>query len=153
MFTIESVSLIILISAFTTAFGFFINHYLKNLLDTRSQSKAELELKKRESFKKLLDEHSELFLDFIHKKSDEEWTKSFSEMRKNILLWGSDEVLFEYAQFVKKQYRHNDVKDYELHFAKAIIAFRKELGYKNKKDKITTEQIVYIFRSSVKGNL
>lgn len=153
MFNMESVLFIILISAFTTTFGFFINHYLKNLLDKKSLSKSELEQNKRESFKKLLDEHSEIFLGLFHNKPLDEWIKDYSEMRKNILLWGSDEVIYEYAQFIKKGFPQDDMKEHEMHFAKAIIAFRKEIGYKNKRNKVTPEQIVFIYRSGRKGNL
>lgn len=146
----------ILISFFTTlataAVGFFF-YYLRTRMKEKSQSKAELEVKKREAFKKLLDEHSEIFFDLFDKKPLEEWIKDFSEMNKNILLWGSDEVIYEYAQYIEQRHKQDDIKGHELHFAKAILAFRKEIGYKNKGNKIIPEQIVYIFRSGKKGNL
>jgi len=136
----------------TASIGFFF-YYLRVRMKEKSQSKVELELKKREAFKKLLDEHSEIFLDFFHKKELDEWLKDYSEMRKNILLWGSDEVIYEYAQFVEKRHKQDEIKEHELHFAKAILAFRREIGYKNKRSKITPEQIVHIYRSGKKGNL
>ncbi|HCY76505.1 MAG TPA: hypothetical protein DHV28_11340 [Ignavibacteriales bacterium] len=117
----------------------------------KSQSKAELEQNKRASLKRMLDSHSEILFNKHHY---ENWHYNFSEMSRNILLWGSDEILEEYGKYVMG--RHPDyekIKEHELHFAKAILAFRKEIGYKNKKDKVTPEQIVIIFRSGYKGNI
>jgi hypothetical protein len=147
----------ILISFITTlgtaSVGFFF-YYLRVRLKEKSHSKAELEDNKRKSFRKLLDEHSKLLLEKHHKIPIDEWIKEFSDMSKSILLWGSDEVLSEYGKYVEK---YSDdiqkIEERELHFAKAILAFRNELGYKNKREIITPKQVVLIFRSGYKGNI
>lgn len=143
---------IIIISSLTTATGFFFKDYLHNLLKEKSQSKSELEQNKRESLKKLLDLHAELL---IHKFENPNWLDSFSEMSRNIILWGSDNIISEYGEYVKKHSskEFKEILEQEIHFAKAILAFRKELGYKNKKNKVTPEHIILIFRSGQKYNI
>lgn len=135
-----------LISTLTTTVAFFF-YILRLRVKEQSQTKAELELNKRKAFKKLLDEHSDIVSGAFHNKPLEEWTKNFADMSKDILTWGSDDVLSEYGKYAEKYYaEESDIIERELHFANAILAFRKELGYKNKKKIITPKQIVYIFR-------
>ena len=57
--------------------------------------------------------------------------------------------------FHEKQFPESikNLKEYEIHFGMAILAFRKDLGYKNKGDKIRPEQIVTIFKAGWKQEL
>lgn len=153
MTVFETILISFLTTLGTASVGFFF-YYLRVRMKEKSQSKAELEKNKRESFQKLLDEHAKILLDKITDIPLDEWIKEFSDMSKSILLWGSDNVLSEYGKYVENY--SNDIpkiEDRELHFAKAILAFRKELGYKNKKNIITPKQVVLIFRSGYKGTI
>jgi len=136
-----------LISTLTTTVAFFF-YILRLRVKEQSQTKAELELNKRQAFKKMLDEHSDIVSGAFHDKPLDEWSKDFGNMSKDILTWASYEVLSEYGKYAEKYYSvgSGNIIERELHFANAILAFRKELGYKNKKEKITPQQIVYIFR-------
>lgn len=135
-----------LISTLTTTVAFFF-YILRLRVKEQSQTKAELELNKRQAFQKLLNEHSDLVLDIFDDKPIKDFQKGFSEMSKSILSWGSDEVLSEYGKYAELYYsKDSKIEERELHFAKAILAFRKELGYKNEKSVITPEQVVYIFK-------
>jgi hypothetical protein len=113
-----------------------------------SSGKLELENKKREAFKNLLVLHSDLILGkHIDSKVMIPWLEKFSEMTINILLWGSDKVIGEYGKYVKLRSVHETkISDREVHFANAVLAFRKEIGYKNRNNKITPEHIILIFR-------
>lgn len=114
----------------------------------KAQNEVDLEQKKRDSFKNLLTLHSDLILGkYDPEKSINKWLERFSEMTINILLWGSDEVISEYGKYVEHRTTHNkEYSEREYHFANAVLAFRKELNYKNNKDVITPEQIILIFR-------
>ncbi|OGU63351.1 MAG: hypothetical protein A2279_05545 [Stygiobacter sp. RIFOXYA12_FULL_38_9] len=143
----------ILISSLTSAFA-LVYYAFRQLLKEKSKTKAELEQNKRDAFKKMLDEHSELVMNIFHDKPLKDWQKDFSEMSKSILSWGSDDVLSEYGKYAELYYTDGaPIKERELHFASAILAFRKELGYKNKKGIITPEQIIYIFRCGHNKNI
>lgn len=93
----------------------------------------------------MLDAHSDLILGKQFDQKD--WIDKFSDMSKYVLLWASDEILTEYGTFLQKRYEKYKIKEHEIHFAKMILAFRKEIGYKNKKNKLSPEQIILIFRS------
>ncbi len=137
----------ILISVSTTlvtALCLILVYWFKGFLIEKSLNKEGLKKNKRDSFKNLLDQHSKILLG---KQYDENWEQDFSDMCISILLWGSDKVLKEYATYVQNHDKNKvSVHDHEIYFAKTILAFRKELGYKNKRDKISPEQIVLIFR-------
>lgn len=136
-----------LISSATTAVGFMF-YLLRLKYKEHTESKAALELNKRQAFRKMLDEHSDIVSGAYHDKPFDEWSKDFGNMSKDILTWASDEVLSQYGKYAEKYYSSSseNIIERELHFANAILAFRKELGYKNKKKVITPQQIVYIFR-------
>ncbi|MCH8325736.1 MAG: hypothetical protein IIB83_04115 [Bacteroidetes bacterium] len=153
MTVLETIIVSVLSTLGTAAVGFFF-YYLRVLMKEKSLSKAELKENKRTSFQKLLDEHAKLLLDLNNDKPIKVWLKEFSDMSKSILLWSSDEVLEEYGKYVELySSKHSKIEERELYFAKAILAFRQELGYKNKKDKITPQQVVLIFRSGYKSNI
>lgn len=122
--------------------------WFKLQLKLLSQNLVDLEQKKRDSFRNLLVLHSDLILGkHIPNKPIVEWLDKFSDMTINLLLWGSDEVIFEYGKYVELRTIHEKkFREREYHFANAVLAFRKELGYKNNKNKITPEQIIMIFR-------
>ena len=121
-------------------------------LKLKAQNEIDLEQKKRDSFKNLLMLHSDLILSkHIPNYPVNEWLEKFSGMTNNILLWGSDEVISEYGKYSKlRNDSQNKYTEREYHFANAILAFRKELGYKNTGEIITPEQIITIFKIGYK---
>ncbi|MFC1614402.1 hypothetical protein ACFL5K_03820 [Gemmatimonadota bacterium] len=119
---------------------------VKNKIFRKEKKETEKEKMKREAFEKLLEIHSKK-VQREHYESD--WLEKFAKMCNLIIVWSSDSVLLEYALFMqkypsKKQIR---IEEYEKYFGQAVLEFRKELGYKNKDNKITPEQIVLIFKT------
>lgn len=126
----------------------FIAIWFKLELRLISLNKIDLEQKKRDSFKNLLEVHQDLILGkHLGNKSSTEWVEKYSEMAINLLLWGSDAIIYEYGNYANIR-MHEKVKftEREYHFANAVLAFRKELGYKNKRHRISADQIILIFR-------
>jgi len=100
--------------------------------------------KQRNTFSKFLDLWSERVTGDAFKSKD--WIKRFAEASKDVLLWCPDSVLEQIALFVET-FLSGKTKESEIHFAKAILAFRKTIGYKNSDGNITAEQIVKIFNA------
>ena len=142
----DTVIISVLTTLSTGVIGLLI-YVIRNWFINKTKDKIEKSQNKRESLQKLLEMHSEIIQD---KQFDENWMERFFDMSKNILLWSSDNILAEYALYFQTKFPDFKIDEYEIHFAKAILAFRKEIGYKNKQDKITPEQIVLIFRSGFK---
>ena len=134
------------VTAVITVFVGWITIWIKNRLSRAEKKVTELNQKKREVFQQMIDLHSEkMFGENINSN----WLEKFAAMRREIVVWASDEVLLEYALFHQKLFPKSleNVQEYEIHFGKAIIEFRKQLGYKNKKLKIKPEQIIAIFKA------
>lgn len=156
MENIEIVKILEIISAFILALSkiFYpflfitLGYWIRGKIITKSQEKAELKTQKRESLKKLLDAHSDLLLG--KQFEGEDLIQKFSDMGKDFLLWASDAMLAEYGIYLKKRFKDHEIEEFELNFAKIILEYRKEIGYKNKHNKITPEQIVLLFRSGYK---
>ena len=127
---------IILINLVFTVIAFLFI-WSKVQLKLSTQNKVDREIKKRESFKDLLNHHSDLILGKHMTMPLKEWMGNFADMSKNILLWGSDKVILEYGEYVMLRHKERrEILEREIHFAKAILAFRKEIGYKNRFNKI-----------------
>jgi hypothetical protein len=126
----------------------FIYLLFKLKMEIRVSDRYKLEIDKRESFRNILRSHSNLLYRDIADDSDAgQWLRDFSESVINMILWCSDEVLFEYAKYAKERlYSGGEIIDREIHFANSIILFRKELGYKNNGDLIQPNDIIIIFR-------
>lgn len=126
----------------------FILIWYRIEIKIRVSDRYKIELDKRESFRNILRSHSNLlYRDIADDSESGEWLKEFSESVINMLLWCSDDVLYEYALYAKDRLSSGDeIIDRELHFANSIILFRKELKYKNKNNMIKPEDIVTIFR-------
>ena len=125
---------------------------VKNKILRQEKKETEKQKMKRVAFEKLLDIHSEKIQG---KQYEPDWLDEFAKMCNLTIVWASDNVLSEYSLFRQKQFpeKLDKVKDYEIHFGKTVLEFRKELGYKNKNNKITPEQIVLIFKSGWKTNV
>ncbi|GEM_PF-1607773 len=148
-FTTPILEIIIINLAFTIIALLYL--WSRIQLKLSAQNKIDLEIKKRESFKDLLNQHSNLILGKHNKMPLEEWKNNFAEMSRNILLWGSDKVIVEYGEYVTARFKNFKEKEIniterEIHFAKAVLAFRKGIGYKNRFKKVKPEHIIYIFR-------
>lgn len=124
----------------------WISIWVKNRLSRAKKRETELDQKKREVFQNMIDLHSEKIFGEYH---NTDWLERFAIMRKEIVVWASDEVLLEYALFHQKLFTESlkNLEEYEIHFAKAILEFRKQIGYKNKNSKIKAEQITAIFKA------
>lgn len=100
--------------------------------------------RQRDTFSKFLDCWSERVTGDAIKSED--WIQRFASASKNVLLWCPDPALEQIALFVET-FNPDKPKDSETHLAKAILAFRKTIGYKNEGGKITPEQIVKIYKA------
>jgi hypothetical protein len=122
-----------------------------------SDKKKVFEKEKKEIFKILLDEHFKLLIGANLKMDDTEWHKNFSEVSKGIILWGSNNMINHYGNYCERYL--DDVKcktecsDREVHFAKAVLAFRKSIGKRNWFYRIKPKHIIYIFRFTYKGTI
>jgi|SRR5690554_1857017 len=116
-----------------------------------AQNKIELELKKRDAFKNLLSLHSDILLGRpLSEQNATKWDLKYSEMSVNILLWGSDKVVYEYSKYILAKSTNNEkFEEREINFANAVLAFRKEIGYKNRFRRIKPEYVVKIFKASL----
>jgi hypothetical protein len=131
----------------------FLLIWLKVQLKISTQNKIELEIKKRDAFKNLLDLHSDILLGRpLSEENANNWDIKYSEMSINILLWGSDKVVYEYSKYILAKNSNNEkFEEREVNFANAILAFRKEIGYKNRFRKIKPEYIIKIFKANLFG--
>lgn len=126
----------------------------------RLKDKIGIEKNKRDAFKLLLDRHADIIVGKHIEPEKDNWITLYSEMSKDILLWGSDKVIAEYGKYVvlknkikKERAQKKDVpinydqEELENHFANAVLAFRKEVGYRNLFKKVKPEYILLIFKS------
>ncbi|HPG41430.1 MAG TPA: hypothetical protein PLP19_19245 [bacterium] len=135
-----------IITAILTVILGWITIFIKDRILQKTKNESKKIKMQREAFEKLLDLHSERIQG---KHLKDEWIDEFAKMSHLIIVWGSDKVLYEYIKFRQNQFsdKENIIKDYELYFGKAVLEFRKELGYKNKKNYLQPEHIVLIFKS------
>jgi hypothetical protein len=68
-------------------------------------------------------------------------------------VWAPDEVLAEYAQHLETKHPEDlrSIADHERHFGAAILAFRRELGFKDSKHQLTPERVALIFKAGWQG--
>ena len=68
-------------------------------------------------------------------------------MCNEIVIWAPDNVLYEYGMYFIKRNpeKEKNLKDFEIHFGKSILAYRREFKHKNKN--IRPEMITAIFKS------
>jgi hypothetical protein len=123
-----------------------ITFWLRKRITVSIENKFGIVQKEREVFSRLLDLHSELLVD----ESFDPWLKRFYPTIKEALLWCPDNVVREYTLYARELLggRFNNGKEvstHHLHFAKAILAFRKRLGYKNWFHRIKAEDIAITF--------
>lgn len=113
----------------------------------RAESKAlERDENKRQSLDKMLRFNSEFLSD---EKSMTESIADLEEMCRPLVAWAPDEVLYEYANFLEGKLPGiiNSITEYEVHFGKAILAFRKEIGFKDRRSKIDPRHLAAIFKA------
>jgi hypothetical protein len=118
-------------------------------------AKEELRSKEKEVFEQMLANHSRQFAHFnVNQTRTEHEFEENLVVTRNLLAWSSDEVLAEYAMYLERLSQSlpsqvQELKDWEVHFGKSILAFRKQLGYKNKR--ITPEQVATVFKAGWRG--
>ena len=128
----------------------FIFLWFKLKVEIKISDKYKIELKKREAFKSVLSAHSHL----LYRDMKDEWFDEFSDSVINLLLWCSDDVLYEYALYAREREKDSlEIIEREIHFANSIICFRKELKYENKNKRILPEDIINIFRIGFKDHV
>src|SRR3989339_832603 len=118
--------------------------WLKRRIISSEENKAILIDKQRIALSQLL----ELLSERIARKQfdNEDWVELFAKASKEVLLWCPDNVLYHYAMYIQ-EFKPDGSEEQEVHFAKAILEFRKAIGYRNWFGRITTEHIAKIFRA------
>jgi len=124
-----------------TLLAIFKFYFEKKIINSIA-SKIQLIEKQRETFSKFLDLWSERITGEFH--YSEDWSKRFAIASKDILLWCPDEILHPIALYIQKLKQEGNEEE-QIHFAEAILNFRKVIGYKNSGGKITQDQIIKIF--------
>ncbi|MEK0337575.1 MAG: hypothetical protein QQN41_09100 [Nitrosopumilus sp.] len=137
--TVISYFWLVLISAFSV--------WIRNRIKRAEKNMSEIHYMKRKALQQMIDLHSKLA---SGKSYDNNWIDEFGEMRKEIVVWAPDNVLIEYTKYNEKRDPDcmKNIKDYEVYFSKAIIAYRKEFGCKNKGNRLKPEHISAIFKST-----
>lgn len=148
----NSIVLPALVSLFTTltvaVFGAVI-WWFKKHWESKQEEKREIVSKEKEAFSKMLEHHSNMFASFNSNSGlnvNVKLEDTFPVVRE-LLVWSSDDVLREYSLYLRTVFKdeNNKLSDREMHFGKAILAFRKQLGYKNKD--ITPEYVAIVFKA------
>lgn len=124
--------------------------WMKKKIIQSIASETQLIEKQRTAFSHLLDLWSERVIGEAIKSDD--WIERFAKASKDVLLWCPDDVLYYYALYIQ-EFKPNGSSEQEKHFAKAILGFRKALGYKNRGGNITPEHIVKIFSAGNPTNI
>jgi len=129
--------------------------WFKSYLTRREERSSELHKRTQEAFQQLLEWHSDLFLSHhVTHDTKPQMTEDMIRMGKKISMWGSDDVVYHYAQALALLTDKVPPKlsNYERELAEAILAFRKhELNFANRR--LTPEHIMTIFRGGRDINL
>jgi hypothetical protein len=139
MFEIPTLNEIIrLLVTIITSSG-IVTVYFKRRINVAIDERIHRTNNQRESFSK--------FLDIWYSRRDDhsdDWSNNLGKASKEMMLWCPNEVIYhvgKYVEFFGKP-------EAEYHFGKAVLCFRKTLGYKNRwwqLNKITAKQIVDIY--------
>jgi hypothetical protein len=110
---------------------------------------SERDIKKREAFEKMLQWYSEKRLTNV---PTEDELRKLLEMSREMAVWAPDEVLLHYSEFLEERFPKmmESIKPHEIYLGKAILAFRRERGFPNKKNKLKPSQVAAIFRAGWK---
>ena len=104
----------------------------------------ELIVKQRGTFSKFLDLLSQRITGDAM--SNEKWIGDFANVSKEALLWCPDSVLL-YIGLYMYHFKPSGGETQDINFAKAILQFRKTIGYKNRLRRIKPEHIIAIFKA------
>lgn len=140
---------IIIIASITSLITNSLWLYIRNRITENRTERVNLQEKKRESIRKMLDLHSKIIIPCGLEK--DELILSYLEVTKSMLMWTSDEVLFSYIKWFIKTYPNaiEKLNENEKLFGNVIIEMRKEIGYKNKGDKLLPNEIVAVFKAAI----
>lgn len=134
------------------ALAAMINFAFRSFFDARIANRKVVEDSQRAAFSAMLNvaarrqagEHTQ-------EGKINQWHKDLAVANSDILFWCPDDVLVEYIKYSEHYRGKSEFQEHEKHFAKAVLAFRKKLGYSN--DTITEEQIVWVMKSGNPGKL
>jgi len=139
----------------TLALG-WLGFWVRNKLRRAHQMESERDLEARKALEKLLDVWSErLSLISSQNKPLSLSVHDLEEMSRKLVVWAPDEVLIQYESFLEKRSPDiiKSIDDHEIPFGMAILAFRKHLGFRNKRDKLTPKRILAVFKAGWKKPL
>ena len=153
MIPINIISQIIISAATIVLLGAvgFIGWWLRARWEKTQAEKAAIKERSIFSFEKLLEFHSQLFIDLTLGG----WGKvsvfqDQPHLARQLCLWGSDAVVKEYGEYIIKLSKSNsEIEEHEVHFANAILAFRKD-ELKKKNHDLTPKHIIFIFRAGIR---
>ncbi|KQU25971.1 hypothetical protein ASG61_16745 [Bacillus sp. Leaf75] len=104
---------------------------IKGVLQLRFTSEQEKLNQKRDVYIKLVDSMSIFLNNRYENESKSERIKKFQEAYDTLWLWGSDEVILAYSEFLKSYQMPVSMDVKQRNFAKCVLAMRKDLGYKS----------------------
>lgn len=113
---------------------------LGTYLSNRQSMIKEFELRNREKKESAYDEFVDLLYQYISAREDDtdkiikERLTKLMKSRKNLLVWGSDEVVKNYGDFMKHT-QENNTEFSTKALTELLKSIRKDLGYKNNKIK------------------
>ncbi|MBU1422033.1 MAG: hypothetical protein KKG06_02415 [Bacteroidetes bacterium] len=135
-----------LTTIFVMALGLLV-WWVKKQWQTKHEAKTEIRSKEKEVFTRMLENHSRQFAKInVHSLTKHNFEDNLAITRE-LLVWSADGVLAEYALYMQSLSPEaiSKLEKREIHFGKAILAFRKQLGYRNKR--VTPEQAAIVFKA------
>jgi hypothetical protein len=130
------------------------SQYFTKVLQNRIKKNEEKIMHEISSFESMLQIHHKIFkaLYIDGGLPSNEVLDEHLQMIQKLMIWSNDEVLSKYALYISEinQSPIRDLKDKEVQFGKAVLEFRKQLGYKNKG--ISPDKIALIFKAGWKDS-
>lgn len=146
---IDSAVIPAIVSAFTSMVMLLLGAgiwWFKRKFDRGQEVKKEKTEREKLVFERMLDNHSRQFANvYVNQNRTEHEFEHNLMVSKDLLVWSSDEVLFEYGEYMTEEKLLAELTDREKHFAKSILAFRKQIGYKN--IGLTPEKVAIVFKA------
>jgi len=79
------------------------------------------------------------------------WGSDMEETSRNFVTWASNNVIIQFAKFLKAKYPEMDkLEEHEIYLGKMIIAFRKQIGFRNWRWRIKEKDVIIIYKAGHK---
>lgn len=134
--------------SFATTLIVWFGWWLKKQWQVKHDARIETQSKEKAIFALMLETHSRQFAHIYV--NQERTSHNFEDnlaATRELLVWSADAVLSEYARYMRELSPEPfaELVERERHFGRAILAFRKQLGYDNKG--VSADDAAVIFKA------